>query len=386
MLNNARSEDSHVKTVSLARGTVATPPGSAHSSAAQTPLASAARSGDVSRRFLERSSLGRSQSPAELMKPPSSSGGDGDPMSGMLSQIGVTELLEQDDRPTFVVDLADSGNYGPGQLNLVFANSSLKSYTGMQELVTGAAGDAGCSPGSATNTFLQFKSWLLSASVNGESLNVCLPSFAFGGLNWSCSTLRKRLRIIAGAFGARATPPTSTRTKASIPSPAQRPDPISVGPSALEPLDYFTGTPSQVPAADGPSGGSNKAEVVPTIEAHAPPQDLKMTQKERNNARGLIANNAEHDLSVATELLPSTQTYVPPSRPSPTPSSVEGTLLMRTPTSSTIDSSVSQIPIVQPDVPSFDWTSLPITEEMPRHIRSINRLGFHQPRSDRALE
>ncbi|KAI7082613.1 hypothetical protein KC352_g41181, partial [Hortaea werneckii] len=164
-------EDSHVKTVSLARGTVATPPGSAHSSAAQTPLASATRSDDVSRRFQERSSLGRSQSPAELMKPPSSSGGDGDPMSGILSQIGVTELLEQDDRPTFVVDLADSGNYGPGQLNLVFANSSLKSYAGMQELVNGAAGDASCSPGSAANTFLQFKSWLLSASVNGESLN-----------------------------------------------------------------------------------------------------------------------------------------------------------------------------------------------------------------------
>ncbi|RMY18349.1 hypothetical protein D0867_05390 [Hortaea werneckii] len=376
MLNNARSEDSHVKTVSLARGTVATPPGSAHSSAAQTPLTSAARSDDVSRRFQERSSLGRSQSPGELMKPPSSSGGDGDPMSGILSQIGVTELLEQDERPTFVVDLADSGNYGTGQLNLVFANSSLKSYAGMQELVNGAAGDASCSPGSAANTFLQFKSWLLSASVNGESLNVCLPSFAFGGLSWSCSTLRKRLRIIAGAFSARATPPASTRTKASIFSPAQHPGPISGKPSALEPLDYFTGTPSQVPAADGPSGVSNKAAVVPTIEAHAPPQDPKTTYKERNNTGDLIANNSEHDLSVATELLPSTQTYVPPSRTSPSPSSVEATLLMRTPTSSTVDSSASQIPIVQPDVPSFDWTCLPISKEMPGHIRFARSIDW----------
>ena len=50
-----------------------------------------------------------------------------------------------------------------------------------------------------TNNFPEFKQWALSFVKNNESLDICLPSFLFGGFTWTCSTLRKRLRIFSGS-------------------------------------------------------------------------------------------------------------------------------------------------------------------------------------------
>lgn len=367
MLNKARTEDRHVKTVSLPRGTMATPPpGSTFPTpSAHTPT-SAPRH-DTVRRSLDRSSFGRSQSPDSYMNPPSSSSGDGGPMGGMLSQIGVTELLEQDERPTFVVDLADSSNYGTEPLKLVFANSSLRSFNGMRELVTDAGTDGG-SPGYGKKAYLSFRSWLLSASANGESLNVCLPSFAYAGMTWSCSTLRKRLRIVAGVFTTGTTPPASIRARASVP-----PSEITPSAQALEPADYFAG------AAPEPlmTATSTKAEVVPTIEALGPSQGPKSVAQDLNSTNGIAISRKAGDSGSQSELLSSSSAYTaPPRRPSVAHVVNDGELLMRTPTSSTIETTASHIPIVQPEAPSFDWTSIPLTDDMPQHIRFARSIDW----------
>lgn len=52
-------------------------------------------------------------------------------------------------------------------------------------------------PGVAVTNFHAFKAWALSFVKNNESLNVSLPSYIFERLSWTCSTLQKRLRIIA---------------------------------------------------------------------------------------------------------------------------------------------------------------------------------------------
>jgi hypothetical protein len=48
---------------------------------------------------------------------------------------------------------------------------------------------------------------------NHESLNVCLPSFLYGGLTWTCTTPKKRLRVIGGS--SRALPKISARSTSS---------------------------------------------------------------------------------------------------------------------------------------------------------------------------
>ncbi|KAF2170084.1 hypothetical protein M409DRAFT_64452 [Zasmidium cellare ATCC 36951] len=350
MLSKARTEESHVKTVSLARGTVSTP-----SAGYPLPVGS-----PRNRSSVERSSTGRSLSPDAG----ASSVRDG--MSGVthaLNSVGIIELLEQDERPTFIVDLGDSTNYGPGPLQLVFCNVSLRSYEGMQSLVCGTTPQD--SPG--PKTFLQFKSWLLSAAVGGESLNVCLPPFNYATMTWSCSTVRKRFRIISGAF---ITPPaTSTAAmRVSIPPAESLPDALPLPPPA-EAVDYF-GTIPGIKASTPDGSSSTVTEIVPTIESRS---------AEVDRHGNLLQVPSDLDLSGAVDLLPSPRTYVQPSSGENDTPGANSILSSSTSKESQIANEGalnSQIPIVSSDAASFDWTRLPVTDNMPSHIRFARSIDW----------
>lgn len=106
MLNNARDEVGGITTLKLARGSIsnASPPRST-----STP---------GSRSSMERSSLPRS--PDSRNK-----------QSGLqiLGNVGIIELLEQDERPTFIIDVANTVNFSPGgPLQIVFANACLRAH------------------------------------------------------------------------------------------------------------------------------------------------------------------------------------------------------------------------------------------------------------------
>ncbi|KAI0591006.1 histidine kinase HHK13p [Pyrenophora tritici-repentis] len=106
MLSKTR-EDSGIKTVTLARGTFSglSPPGPTTGTSARSS---------------ERSSLARTASPDSRDK--------SDPLR-LLGSVGIVELLEQDGRPTFIVDMGDFANYTPdtSPLQILFANSALRS-------------------------------------------------------------------------------------------------------------------------------------------------------------------------------------------------------------------------------------------------------------------
>ncbi|KAK5131794.1 hypothetical protein LTR08_000549 [Meristemomyces frigidus] len=382
MLSKARNEDSHVKTVSLARGSV-TPA----NPVTPTPMT------------FDRSSMNRSRSMETAFSVASNGGW---PVGGMLDNVGVTELLELDERPTFVVDLADSTNYGTGLLRLVFANSSLRGFHGMQEVVTGAAPAENTTSPLGSKTYLQFKSWLLSSSVNSESLNVCSPPFVYAGVTWSCSTLRKRIRIIKAAFAVtdRSAAPLRSNVSASrstrSPSAADvAPEEISAHTPAMEADDYFGGAVVSPPAISRttPPGilAARKTEVIPTIErpSYAASARIHTSRHDPESAGDLIAPRHTDYLSAATELLPSSRTYVAPPKPASPASMFHHTHhdlghpngggdvgraggmapASRETSSSTIDSARSHIPTVSSDSPSFDWTRLAVTDSMPQHIR-----------------
>ncbi|KAF7188420.1 Hybrid signal transduction histidine kinase K [Pseudocercospora fuligena] len=358
MLSKARTEESHVKTVSLARGTVATP------AVGLGPPSLGPTSNPQSRRSLDRSVTGRSSSP-DTGSNGAREGMSG--MSGMLNNIGTIELLEQDERPTFIVDLGDSTNYGAGPLHPVFANLSLRSYDGMQSLISGnTPGDS--SPG--PNTFLQFKSWLLSAAVNGESLNVCLPPFNYASMTWSCSTLRRRLRIISGAFNA-PLPNQTAAMRVSVP-PSENAT-TSAG-TLAEPFDYFTGAVPGTKTTNSDGSSSTVTEVVPTIE----PRQAETEP----SANAQLRVPPEFDLSGATQLLPSHQTYVQSSPNTGsnvlTPGAMSTLSMSSAKESCVADNGVldSVISTVAADAPSFDWTRLPVTDSMPRHIQFARSIDW----------
>ena len=344
MLSKARTEDNHVKTVSLARGVVSsagvnTPP------TAGAPVAPSTST----RPSLDRSVTGRSSSPDP----------HGREMGNVLNSIGVIELLEQDERPTLIVDLADSANYGSGFLRPIFINQSLRSDAVLEALVMGNVSAESLTTGS--QSFAEFKSWILSASIDGESLAVCLPSFVFSNVSWTCSTLRKRLRIVSGSLVTTLPDNRGPASRSSL-----EPNVSKHASRQQEPSDYFgpaTLHSDTNTASDGSSAGATT--VVPTIEQSASSTAAQSILTPDTRMSDVLLP-PHTDLSEATELLPYASTYVdnPPKR---APESSR---------SSSVDRASSHIPVVEADSPSFDWTRLPITDSMPAHIQFARSIDW----------
>ncbi|KAM3425540.1 hypothetical protein BST61_g7487 [Cercospora zeina] len=345
MLSKVRGEESHVKHVSLARGTVTTP-----------AVGYGPTSTPYTRKSLERGITERSNSPDSS----SHSGREGhNGTIGTLNSIGIIELLDQDERPTFIVDLGDGTNYGPGSLHLLLSNPALKAHDGLQALISGTA-PAEMSPG--VKTFLQFKSWLLSAAVNGESLNVCLPPFTFANMTWSCSTLRKRLRLISGAYNSPL--PTSAAALRLSVAPTETLPHRDLG----EPVDYFGQALAEHASISDGSNSTVSTEVVSTTESQVAADSWTLS----HTPLPLQAM----DLSGATELLPSAKTYVRSDILPPDAMSVASCTIASQPTVADPAPTNSQITIVPSDAPSFDWTRLPISDRMPRHIQFARSIDW----------
>ncbi|KAK6613286.1 histidine kinase hhk13p [Botrytis cinerea] len=171
----------------------------------------------------------------------------------LIHKVGIIELLEQDERPTFIIDVSNQENYIPGgRLRLEYANASLRAMIPLLEMVAGFADLS--SPTIVTHAFPEFKAWVLSfVNKESESLDICLPSFLYGGFTWSCSTLRKRLRVMNGV---RTQIPTtnSTSSNANNSSPAIPNPGFVIGQDLKsstdlfpEPSDYFGDVATVVP-------------------------------------------------------------------------------------------------------------------------------------------
>lgn len=180
-----------------------------------------------------------------------------------LHGVGVIELLDQDERPTFIIDLMDTSNFGPGPLKVVWRNAALRAAAGVDELISKSAEDS--------VDFSQFKAWTVSFVKEKRPMDVCLPSLSYGGISWTCSTVRNRFRFVSGNSAAVSITPTS-------PAPIARASSIleqrSQGQSAsrdthtpgreraLSDLDYFgDAEPDQALAA--------------SRRAHSEPRDLR---------------------------------------------------------------------------------------------------------------
>jgi hypothetical protein len=116
-----------------------------------------------------------------------------------LNSIPLNDILDQDSRPTFVLDLdSDRIDYGlrKDELRPIFSNSALRFHETLLEKVTGVVdpmqtGDTGA-------TYLEFHSWATSWSKFDDSRDVFPLTFLYAGMLWTGSTIRQRFRIISG--------------------------------------------------------------------------------------------------------------------------------------------------------------------------------------------
>ena len=339
IMKKATGEDSNntVRTVKLARGSVS---GLSPQRATSTP----------SGRYPgERQTISRILSPDEKELTTRS--------LRSLSQVGILELLEQDDRPTFIVDLANSLNFQPGPICVVFANATLKAYGLLFDLirgraaedVTGFTGDAG---------FPEFKAWVTSFTLNGEAMDVSLPAFAFGGASWTCSTLRRKFRVFYGAFASTAKAIPSNRPNAatvstlspdSLRSGHSHPMVDAVDDTTTEPSDYFGNIQPHVVSDSMVDPGD---DVLSSVE----------TPVTANKQPVVTATTLHLDSALQTATSPSggprTPNIVRPKDPYPRVMSIE-----------------ALSPFTH-DQGYFDWTRLPVTAAMPKHIQFARSIDW----------
>ena len=258
----------------------------------------------------------------------------------------MLELLEQDGRPTFVVDLADTSNYGAGPLRPVFVNAALRSNSTVYESVLGRSAESSPRPDSPAKndglkSFSHFKSWLLSAATNGESLELYLPSFIHAGVTWSCSTLRRRLRVASASI----IPPTSPSIKSELPSGSSIPSrnlresnpPSSIEAVLQEPSDYFGN--ATLSLADDPP---RDPPAIPTVE----PETIIAV----NSAQ---PNGAQPRLYIDLDTSPHGDPFS----------------LNESDLGSLAVSGDDPFGMVSQEIGFFDWTRLPLSDTLPRHIQ-----------------
>lgn len=185
------------------------------------------------------------------------------------------------------------------------------------------------SPGiAAVNDFPEFKAWALSFVKNNESLDICLPSFLYGGITWTCSTLRKRLRLISGSSSSVAAAATASTSSVGAQSSSsligervrkQSLKAVTSSPLAIEsyePSDYF--------------GDTFKAPSVDNVSREPSPDASTIMLSPK---QAMIATQSE---ALTSEMMN----------------------------------------LRYPEASSFDWTRLPISAALPRHIQFARSIDW----------
>jgi hypothetical protein len=326
MLSNTGAEESSVKYVKLARGTFS---GISPSSQTSYPYYRAPS---------DRLSLPRTTS--------SDSSEKNDPQR-LLSSIGVTELLEHDPRPTLLIDLLNPQNYESGPLHFLFFNNALREDTNLTKSLT----ETEEAPAAVEDeAFAQFKAWMVSAVVNGEALDVTLPAIEHAGYSWTCTTIRKRFRIISGIRAAKTPLNTSTRdtlAEMKLPAgsgpPSSRENITSAGSGLTaategEPQDYFGN--AVLPAIASAASAS---------DTHTTPTDIQ-PDKLSSDMNGRVMDSEGRIIPLESH------------------PSISNECVLSAAVADDVNWS-RRSPDFEKETGFFDWTRLPISDALPKHIQ-----------------
>ena len=109
----------------------------------------------------------------------------------MLQGVGVIEFLEQDERPTFLIDLDNSANTGRAGLHILYYNASLRGAHEVLQYLSVDKDDT-----STETDFGRFKSWIMTPLKSRGSTDGSSTHF-YAGITWTLSTLRRRFRFVS---------------------------------------------------------------------------------------------------------------------------------------------------------------------------------------------
>jgi PAS domain S-box-containing protein len=132
-----------------------------------------------------------------------------------IEEIGVIDLIEQDSRPTFIIDLHSALPVTPERMNVVFCNKSLRFFDDLRKLVmaptfypaypeplspaTSSSASTPSAIGIRAALEAEFKEWATSLTGFDPEDDGYMPRHTFQGMYWTCVTLKNRWRVISAS-------------------------------------------------------------------------------------------------------------------------------------------------------------------------------------------
>jgi hypothetical protein len=115
-----------------------------------------------------------------------------------LDNLSLRDILEQDSRPTFILDL-DSDCSVEREIRPLFFNKALKQHGGLIDHITRSTEETDSNEDTGTmNTYEKFRDWVMGISKLNSSKDVFSLPIHYHGLLWTSSTIRQRWRIVSG--------------------------------------------------------------------------------------------------------------------------------------------------------------------------------------------
>lgn len=336
MLNQAECTDSK-RTPKLARG-----PGSGPNRPSRKSLSRGSSDHNVS--FVASHEEGKNtQSGAEL-----------------LSQVGIVELLEQDERPTFIVSLADGQSTSSSRLNLLFANPALKAQPSVMESIEGKSDDLTLIFATST-PHRDFKSWVLvGPDTSGASEKPAAP-FVFAGFTWKSYTVRNCLRIIRGDNVA-ATVIINEKNNGPILQQLLgpgSPSPRSTRDIRPEAVSYFESTTFR----GSQTGATGKMSIM--CQDSSSEQTSASSWKERRVPKCAGSPTANGDMGISDFLRGGTDM-----------TSSSNSQKVTSPVRLHSEESGTMTKTAFSERGFFDWTRVPLTSALPLHIRFARSIDW----------
>lgn len=142
-----------------------------------------------------------------------------------LDKLSFREILDQDSRPTFIIDLDPDYPVGHA-IHPIFCNAALRLHDRLLDGVVGASdGNVAEEEGSgSTASYDEFRTWATGVSRHNDSKELSSLAFQYRALLWTGSTVRQRWRIISGnaLFQSADIPSGSLRAAPSTYRPPRR--------------------------------------------------------------------------------------------------------------------------------------------------------------------
>ena len=341
MLSKAQGEEKSVKTVSLARGSVVS------ATSPTTPSRPAARSRYSSGRNSMSKTDSRSPDVTERHDP-----------TTLIANIGLIELLDHDARPTFAVDLSDTKNFHLDGLHIFYVNHALRAWSSNYE-ENAQRNHHPEDLGSLFENLMAVKTWIFGRAQSGETGSKYPAVLVDGDVLWSCTFLRRRICIVNGVVQSNIS--EINRAHASPPS-----QPMSVT------LDSTAADPA-TPAIPGSvtSQTSPQVELPDYFGATVQPSsisDVAAQSIERTGSASVSSSNKTSTNS-RTKDSPQPRTLVIPDR-------YPSEQVLAAACAGNVDLQSATAVSGSKEIGFFDWTRLPVTEALPKHIQFARSIDW----------